>query len=126
MKCHSPALRAALPQRRTQRVPLEFAVCADVGAPVSEQGLGIIKEAKLKILSVNRRRFLFCHSGENICVRIDRAGTAELDEVGAQQLGQTFGAAACRATEKLTFERHELSLDCLSRHGCHLNLETRT
>jgi hypothetical protein len=101
-------------------VPLEFAIFADVRAPVGEQGLSITKDAKLKILSVNRGRFLLCHPGENICARIDRAGAAELDEVRVQQLSQTFSVAACRPTEKLTLERHEFSLDRLSRHGSNL------
>lgn len=124
MKCHPPALRAALPQRRAQRVPFEFAVFADVRGPVSEQSVCVTQDSKLKILSVNGGCFFLRQSTEKVSVQVDRAGAPDLDEVGMQQLGQTFGAAACRATEKLTLERHEFSLDRLSRHGQHLELRT--
>ena len=115
MKCHPPALSVALPQRRAQCVPLEFAVFANVRGPVSEQSVCVTQDSKLKILSVDRGSFLLRQS-ENVSVQIDRAGTPDLDEVGMQQLGQTFDAASCRATEKFTLERHEFSLGRLSRH----------
>jgi len=84
MKCQPPPLSAALPQRRAQCVPLEVAVFADVRGPVSEQGVCVTQESKLKILSVNGGCFLFRQLSENVSVRVHCAGAPELDEFGMQ------------------------------------------